>query len=304
MRFVCLTLSFLLAFAPPALARGLDKSPRPLARGTVADVVVAKVRPQMRPSAQSNERPSAAPDAAAALTVLALPNRPRLRPASEQEIAMAQLGETVVLASASAVLVGQSLHPVLRPAGLEKKAMAKRQQIQRGAICGDPELQGDVVGAVAGKIRGCGVENAIRLKSVSGVRLSQSAVIDCTTAKALKTWVNKGMKPAIGTRGGGVQTIKVAAHYACRTRNNQPGARISEHGRGRAIDISGFTLQDGSKINLLDGWRSSKDGPALKKMHKAACGPFGTVLGPNSNRFHQDHFHFDTARYRSGSYCR
>jgi hypothetical protein len=39
-------------------------------------------------------------------------------------------------------------------------------------------------------------------------------------------------------------------------------------------------------------------------MHKAACGPFGTVLGPNSNRFHQDHFHFDTARYRSGSYCR
>jgi hypothetical protein len=28
------------------------------------------------------------------------------------------------------------------------------------------------------------------------------------------------------------------------------------------------------------------------------------VLGPNANSFHRDHFHFDTARYRSGSYCR
>ena len=45
-------------------------------------------------------------------------------------------------------------------------------------------------------------------------------------------------------------------------------------------------------------------GKALKKMHKIACGPFGTVLGPNANRFHRDHFHFDTARYRSGSYCK
>jgi len=39
-------------------------------------------------------------------------------------------------------------------------------------------------------------------------------------------------------------------------------------------------------------------------MHRAACGPFGTVLGPNADRFHQDHFHFDTARHRSGPYCR
>jgi len=30
----------------------------------------------------------------------------------------------------------------------------------------------------------------------------------------------------------------------------------------------------------------------------------GTVLGPEANRFHRDHFHFDTAEYRSGPYCR
>lgn len=300
MKFIGLFLFILLILTPPVMARSLDKSPRPLARGTAFDPLAVKIRPKLRPAAS----PATSSGDAQPLAKSVAPHRPKLRPASEQELAMQQIADSVVLASASAVLMGQSLHPALRPDGLEKKAMARRQQIQRGAICGDSDLQGEVVGTVQGKISGCGVDKAIRLKSVAGVRLSQPAVIDCTTAKALKTWVNKGMKPAVGNRGGGVQTIKVAAHFACRTRNNQAGARISEHGKGRAIDISGFTFRDGSKVTLLEGWRSSKDGPALKKMHKAACGPFGTVLGPNSNRFHQDHFHFDTARYRSGSYCR
>jgi len=42
----------------------------------------------------------------------------------------------------------------------------------------------------------------------------------------------------------------------------------------------------------------------LREMHSTACGPFGTVLGPEANRFHRENFHFDTARYRSGRYCR
>ena len=155
-----------------------------------------------------------------------------------------------------------------------------------------------------GRIRGCGVKNAVRVRSIAGVALSQASVMNCTTAKATKTWIERGAKPAIGNRGGGLSTLQVAAHYSCRTRNNQPGARISEHGKGNAIDISGFTMKDGSKITLLQGWRNGRDGPVLKKMWRAACGPYGTVLGPESNRFHQDHFHFDTARYRSGSYCR
>jgi hypothetical protein len=57
-------------------------------------------------------------------------------------------------------------------------------------------------------------------------------------------------------------------------------------------------------MSVLNGWRSESQGPMLKKLHRAACGPFGTVLGPASDRFHQNHFHFDTARYRSGPFCR
>lgn len=279
--------------ATPAAAIAPDTSTRPLARG--------------QEPAQALTRPKLRPEAKALLAIeAALPNRPKLRPASEQEKAMGA-GAQVILASA-AIGLPQSLHPVTRPKGLAEKVMGQRRkakrELARGAVCGDPPIQGDVVGAVPGRIRGCGVQNAVKVRSVSGVVLSQSSVMDCGTAKELKVWIDKGVKPALGNRGGGVKSLRVAAHYACRTRNNQKGTKISEHGKGRAIDISGIKLKNEEVITVLKGWRSAKNGPALKRMHKAACGPFGTVLGPNADRFHQDHFHFDTARYRSGSYCR
>lgn len=181
------------------------------------------------------------------------------------------------------------------------KRVAKGLQ---GSVCGDPTIRGEKISRIPGKISGCGLDNGVKVTEVSGVALTQHARIDCNTARALKSWVDKGVKPAVGKRGGGVKSIKVVAHYACRTRNNKKGAKISEHGRGRAVDVAAINLNDGSEMTVLKGWRSSKNGPALKKMHKAACGPFGTVLGPNADRYHQDHFHFDTARYRSGPYCR
>ncbi|MFZ7091174.1 extensin family protein [Primorskyibacter sp. 2E233] len=172
-----------------------------------------------------------------------------------------------------------------------------------GGLCGDPTLVGEAIGSVAGS-GVCGIENAVLLRSVDGVALSQPAKINCETARALKTWIQTGARPAVGKRGGGVAELKVAASYSCRTRNNQPGAKISEHGKGRAIDIAAVRLADGTELSVLQHWGGGKNGRALKKMHAAACGPFGTVLGPKSDRFHKDHFHFDTASYRSGSYCR
>ncbi|MFY9319919.1 extensin family protein, partial [Lentibacter algarum] len=47
-----------------------------------------------------------------------------------------------------------------------------------------------------------------------------------------------------------------------------------------------------------------KGGKAIRAAHKAACGPFGTTLGPGSDGYHEDHLHFDTARYSGGPYCK
>ncbi|MGB7244399.1 MAG: extensin family protein [Sulfitobacter sp.] len=197
-----------------------------------------------------------------------------------------------------------SLRPLFRSRKAERAARVQRRLLAKGAVCGDAAIQGEKVGSVPGKLSGCGIKNAVRVRSVSGVTLSQSALIDCTTANALRTWIDNTAKPALRKQGGGLSGLKVAAHYACRTRNNRKGAKISEHGRGKAIDISAFYLRDGTQVTVLNGWKSGKSRAALRAMHKGACGPFGTVLGPKSDRFHQDHFHFDTAKHRGGSYCR
>ncbi|MFK7836428.1 MAG: extensin family protein [Sulfitobacter sp.] len=197
-----------------------------------------------------------------------------------------------------------SLRPLFRSNKAAREGREQKRLRQAGAVCGDLDIQGEVVGRVTGKLRGCVIESAVRLREVSGVALSQRAVMDCTTAGALKNWLERSAKPALSRKGGGLKTIRVAAHYACRTRNNQKGAKLSEHGKGRAIDISAFKLNDGTEVSVLTGWNTRSYSQALRRMHKEACGPFGTVLGPNANRFHRDHFHFDTARYRSGSYCK
>lgn len=211
-----------------------------------------------------------------------------------------------------------SVRPVIRPRIISQTRQRQRQGLgatvtqvasriargSQGSVCGDSTIKGTKISPIPGRIRGCGVRNPVKLTEIDGVGLTQPATIDCNTARALKAWVKDGVKPAVGRRGGGVKSLRVAAHYTCRTRNNRTGAKISEHGKGRAIDISGILLNDGSEITVLKGWRTQREGRMLRKMHKAACGPFGTVLGPDSDRFHQDHFHFDTAQYRSGSYCR
>ena len=207
------------------------------------------------------------------------------------------------LVAAASAGTSLSLRPNLRPSGVVTEAMARKRKRFKGAVCGDLDIQGEVVGRVPVKLIGCGVEHGVRVRSVAGVSLSQQSVMDCGTAKALKRWINKGVKPAVGSKGGGLSGLKVAAHYSCRTRNNKAGAKISEHGKGRAIDISGLVLNDGRTISVLKGWHNA-DSKTMRRAHKTACGPFGTVLGPNADRYNQDHFHFDTARYRSGPYCR
>lgn len=281
MRKECRAVLLIVLFVsgPAAMAEAPGTSLRPVARGQVEGGKVMAATPAEKPG----------------------------EPVVVQEVQQTDDGRSVVVTTETTKKrkgLFQSLRPQPRSERVSLFASKKKRALRKGMVCGDLALQGSVVGRVPGRLGGCGVKNAVKLRSVSGVVLSQQSVMDCGTAKALKSWIDKGLKPAVGRKGGGVGKIKVAAHYACRYRNNKRGGKISEHGKGRAIDISAFFLKDGSELSVLKHWRSGWRGKALQRMHRAACGPFGTVLGPNANRYHRDHFHFDTARYRSGSYCK
>jgi len=224
--------------------------------------------------------------------------RPVLRPGSAA-VSVTRVAAAVPAAAATI----DAAEP--KPARLTRAERKAHKAAGIGKVCRNKRLIGKEVPPVPGKLRGCGIKKgAIKLYEVDGVKLSTPAVMTCDTANALEKWVDKGLKKSVRSFGGGAREIKVAAGYSCRTRNNRPGAKISEHGKGKAIDISAITLKSGETISVLKDWNNGKKGRILKKIHKQACGPFGTVLGPNADRYHKDHFHFDTAKHRGGPYCR
>lgn len=271
----------LILFAGMSGATPPDSSLRPVQRAQPAAVV------PLQPAANPVARPAAMPESESrAMASLARNRAGGGRDATSRRPAGAR-----------------SLRPSARTPQVIERAVAVRRERQRGAVCGDADIQGQAVGRVPGRIPGCGVDDAVRVRSVAGIALTQRAVMDCGTAAALKQWVATSARPALSGIRGGLAQLKVASHYSCRTRNHQ-GGKISEHGKGRAIDISGFHMRDGSLITVERGWSAGATTQALRKMHRGACGLFGTVLGPEADRFHLDHFHFDTARYRSGRYCR
>lgn len=192
--------------------------------------------------------------------------------------------------------------PALPPTGANPKVTPAPNLSMKGSVCGVPGILGQQIPPIRGEIRGCGLEDGVKVTSISGIPFSEPLTIDCTTAKAMKTWIDRGIVPAVGTRGGGIARIEVFDTYACRPRNNVRGAKVSEHGSGKAIDFAGMKLRNGEIITVLNGWKLQPR--LLKAIHTAACGPFGTVLGPQSDRYHLNHIHVDTARYRSGAYCR
>ena len=97
--------------------------------------------------------------------------------------------------------------------------------------------------------------------------------------------------------------MRVYDHYNCCTRNNVKGARLSVHSKGRAIDIGSFHLADGGSISVLEHWTDPRYGKHLRKMLRRACGTFTTVLGPNYNAAHRNHFHLDKESRRYGAFC-
>lgn len=239
------------------------------------------------------------PDVEAALAAAADPSDPVLAVSLRPKPRPEALLRTAAAAPEQGLDLKGLIEPEPSPPPKGKKAKKKKAaeaETTRGSVCGVAAIKGEPIAPIKAKVKGCGLRDGVRVTSVSGVRLSQAATIDCDTARALNSWVREVVQPAYG---GDVAELKIAAHYICRPRNNKKGAKISEHGRGKAIDIGGFVLDSGKVLTVAGDYNRK-----MRKVHKGACGIFGTTLGPGSDGYHEDHLHFDTAQSRSGPYCR
>jgi hypothetical protein len=157
--------------------------------------------------------------------------------------------------------------------------------------------------SVCGALRPFKVAATVR----GSVGLEPPALLRCPMIPAVEHWMERIVIPAARYHlRADVVEIKVAGSYSCRPMNHVRGAFLSEHGHANAIDVSGFVLRDGQVVTVKAGWRGPPAERAfLRAVHGGACTVFTTVLGPEHDRAHHDHFHLDLARHRQdGRICK
>ena len=158
--------------------------------------------------------------------------------------------------------------------------------------------------SLGGPDTACGAVHPFEVSAVGygAVGLKPNAMVQCAMVPALDAWTDEVVIPAAhAVYGVGLSQMRVLSSYSCRPMNNIPGANLSEHGHANAVDIGSFTFTDGRTVSVLGGWYgSAADRRFLRMVHDGACNSFSTVLGPEANAYHRDHFHLDLMQRHAG----
>lgn len=154
---------------------------------------------------------------------------------------------------------------------------------------------------------GCKTVDAVKLMNFA-TEATNLGPMTCPLAANFAAWARHAVRPAAQAYlGSDVVRIETMGTYSCRNVNGGRAGRLSEHAFGNAVDVSAFILANGRRVSVLSGWSGAADERAfLRRLHQSACKRFGTVLGPDYNAAHANHFHFDMSRsMKDGSaYCR
>jgi hypothetical protein len=148
----------------------------------------------------------------------------------------------------------------------------------------------------------CGGDDMVRLKAVTlaggtHIELKPAPVLRCTFAESVASWVRDEAAPRAGKFGSVLSAVETYDDFECRGRNRVAGAKLSEHGKGNAIDVRAFVLADGRALGLTDVTVAKE---FRNEIRESACHRFTTVLGPGSDSHHEAHIHLDLAERRQG----
>jgi hypothetical protein len=109
----------------------------------------------------------------------------------------------------------------------------------------------------------CGGRDMVELDAVlladhARIALKPAPVLRCAMAEQLSFWLRDEAAPKVATFGAALRGVETYDDFECRSRNRVKGGKLSEHGKGNAVDVRAFTLADGHVIRLTD-MAASKD---------------------------------------------
>jgi len=146
----------------------------------------------------------------------------------------------------------------------------------------------------------CGYRGAVRFRPGGALGISyrpSDLGSSCPVAAALALWEWHVVQPAARRHlGRAVTRIDHFGSYSCRRLYGRDAGAWSEHSAANAVDIAGFRLADGTRISVAGDWDDAgAKGRFLREVRDGACDLFATVLSPDYNEAHRDHFHLDQA---------
>lgn len=199
---------------------------------------------------------------------------------------------------------------------------------------------------IASRKGSCEYKNVVTVTAIGSVKLRRPATVRCALAARLEWWLRERIQPAaVQTFGQPIREIDSYRGYSCRNAFGLYGGRrirrLSQHGRANALDIGGFVLENGEKIDYqvhwkksvrrqtgasgarviragtpkgpLRGWRAKYDRRKdplfknkdyfLRKISFGACSIFNKVFTPDWDYHHRHHIHIDLASAKLCGYA-
>ncbi|MBI3445987.1 MAG: extensin family protein [Magnetospirillum sp.] len=156
----------------------------------------------------------------------------------------------------------------------------------------------------------CSIANPVKVTGDSQTSWNHPGVMSCAMARTLEHFEQQVVQPAaLKAFGKKVARLHHMGAYNCRSRRTEPvtaeaggysrGGRLSEHGKGQAIDVGAFELADGTMISVKKDWAGAgKKSEFLQAVARASCEHFNVVLTPNHNKLHADHLHLDIGPHK------
>jgi hypothetical protein len=146
----------------------------------------------------------------------------------------------------------------------------------------------------------CGYANGVRFAAGGSRTIGFSPAslgVACPVAAGLAMWEWNVVQPAAQKHfGARVTRIDHLGSYSCRRLYGRDTGDFSQHASANAVDVAGFRLTDGTRVSVLGDWKDEgAKGAFLREVRGGACDLFSTVLSPDYNAAHADHFHLDQA---------
>jgi hypothetical protein len=145
----------------------------------------------------------------------------------------------------------------------------------------------------------CGAQSPLSIEAISAngrsIPLNAPVVTDCGMASALPGWLSDVEAYVEAHEKTRIKTLVVGTGYDCRNVDHAAVGNLSFHALADAIDVIGFTLEDGRSVSISPGFNGTpaQGHDILHFARDAACTHFMTVLSPDADAFHQDNLHLD-----------